>query len=201
MQTRLTINRITSRRIGLFALACALLVVGAIIFSGCSPNASAEPRTGGIPLGGAQESQASKENAASNNNGEAGQAYAGLPSPTDRAQISNGGNVSIEVIWKGPQPSNNEIELDVGMNTHSVDLDDIDLSKLAILRNDKGQEFAPAAWDSAPGGHHRRGTLLFPLTANGKSVIEKDTKYVELVICDVAGVPERVIHWDLKVKS
>ena len=48
----------------------------------------------------------------------------------------------------------------VAFDTHSVDLD-LDVADLATLTVD-GQAWTDPAWDgTAPGGHHREGTLTF----------------------------------------
>jgi hypothetical protein len=84
------------------------------------------------------------------------------------------------------------------MNTHAVDLDGYDLRQLAVLRTDKGQEVQPTGWDAPKGGHHRQGTLTFPVkTADGSPLIGSSTRSLELVIRDVAGVPERTFLWNL----
>lgn len=82
----------------------------------------------------------------------------------------------------------------IAMNTHSVDLDKYDLKKLASLRDDAGDQFQAVGWDAPPGGHHRQGTLSFPVPS---TLSQKKAKYLELVIRDVAGVNERVLRWEL----
>jgi hypothetical protein len=82
------------------------------------------------------------------------------------------------------------------MDTHSVPLDGYDLRQLAVLRTDQGIELTPNGWDAPVGGHHRKGTLTFPATASdGQPVLTTTTREVELVIRDVAGVPERSFRW------
>ena len=49
----------------------------------------------------------------------------------------------------------------VVINTHSVELN-YDLTQLAVLRTDRGDEVTPLQWDGAQGGHHVNGTLYFP---------------------------------------
>ncbi len=63
-----------------------------------------------------------------------------------------------------------------------------------MLRDDTGNEYRPVSWDSAPGGHHRKGTLTFVLP---DSLSQGKAKYVEIVIQDVAGIKERVLKWEL----
>ena len=50
---------------------------------------------------------------------------------------------------------------------------------------------APLQWDGAEGGHHVNGTLYFP------AMDLQDAQWVELVIREMAGVPERTFRWDL----
>ena len=125
-----------------------------------------------------------------------------MPVPTDKLQKNQAGNVTINVTWEGNQASGESLRFAVAMDTHSVDLDKYDLSKLATLRTDKGRQVAPTAWDGPPGGgHHRSGTLIFPTTEGGKPLIDAETKYVELTIRDVANVKERVLRWDLEANK
>jgi hypothetical protein len=63
-----------------------------------------------------------------------------------------------------------------------------------VLRDDAGNEYRPSSWDSAPGGHHRQGTLTFPIP---DSLGQGKARYIEMVIRDVAGVKERVLRWEL----
>ena len=120
-----------------------------------------------------------------------------VPVPTNPLQKNQAGNVTIDVTWEGNQASIGALRFAVVMDTHSVDLDKYDLSKLATLRNDKGREVTPTTWDGPPGGgHHRSGVLVFPTTEGGKPLIDAETKFVELTIRDVANVKERVLRWE-----
>ena len=48
-----------------------------------------------------------------------------------------------------------------GLNTHSGSLD-MDMRKVVMLTDGRGDAFTPTAWDGpAAGGHHRNGTLTF----------------------------------------
>lgn len=110
-------------------------------------------------------------------------------------RTSEDGEVTVKVVWEGRDAGPT---FDVTMDTHSVDLDGYDLRKLAVLRNDSGQEVRARAWAAPKGGHHREGTLSFPeKTANGGAMIGKDTREIRLIIRDVAGVPERSFEWNL----
>ncbi len=119
-----------------------------------------------------------------------------LSSSAEATQSNSGGNVTIEVTWENPQEKNGPLTFSVAMNTHSVNLDGFDLSELAVLRNDSGQQVKPQQWEAPSGGHHRSGTLTFPFKGeSGKPIVGTGTKTLEMVIRDVAGVKERVLQW------
>ncbi len=99
----------------------------------------------------------------------------------------------MDIEWLGT--ANGLLTFAVAMNTHSVELDSYDLGEMAVLRDDLDQEYHPTSWDSGPGGHHRRGTLTFPLP---NSVSQDEAKYLQLTIRDVAGVEERILIWELE---
>ncbi len=113
--------------------------------------------------------------------------------PGGESRVSQAGQVTITVSWLS---ESEEPAFWVVMDTHVVDLDGYDLAQLAVLRTDEGAEVAPTAWDAPPGGHHREGTLRFPSTTDdGALVLGADTQGVELIIRDVAGIPERKFEW------
>ena len=115
--------------------------------------------------------------------------------PSAATQISEGGEVTVAVTWEGRSAGP---VFDVAMDTHSVDLDGYDLRQLAVLRTDGGEEARPSGWNAPKGGHHREGTLSFPEKyPNGSPVMGPDTHEIELIIHDVAGVPERRFEWKL----
>ena len=113
------------------------------------------------------------------------------------ARISDAGQVVMEVRPLNlDQPEDTSVDstalhFQIAMNTHSVELD-YDLTKLAVLRTDQGDEATPLRWDGGRGGHHVNGTLYF------STVDLSGAQWVEVVIRDVAGVPERVFRWDLE---
>jgi hypothetical protein len=150
-------------------LLAALTVALALILAGCGGANSADDGGTTAGSGGAEASAAT--------------------------QKSGGGEVTVEVAWKGPSAGP---VFDVTMDTHSVDLDGYDLEELAVLRNDLGKEVRPSGWDAPKGGHHREGTLRFPeKVPDGSPVIGPDTRKIELIIRDVADVPERKFEWRL----
>lgn len=100
------------------------------------------------------------------------------------------GNVTVEAQLLDFQPGQ-PLVFEIALNTHSVDLSD-DMVKISLLRDDRGKEYAPLAWEgTAPGGHHRQGKLKF-------AALTTAPKYIELVIKNLAKVSERVFRWDLE---
>lgn len=107
-------------------------------------------------------------------------------SPTaakDFAKIIDDQNrVSVEVT---PAVSGNGLQFDILLNTHSVDLG-FDLAEVSYIESN-GRTYTPSSWSgSAPGGHHRSGTLYFENidTSNG----------FKLIIENVAEI-DRIFEW------
>ncbi len=102
---------------------------------------------------------------------------------------NSGGSVDVAVTPQTLEVGQ-PIAFEIAMNTHSVDLG-ADMTKIVILRDDKGKEYTPTAWEGAePGGHHRSGVIKFAALAS-------KPKSVDLVIKGLAQVSERTFHWDL----
>ena len=81
----------------------------------------------------------------------------------------------------------------VAPDTHSVDLDGIDLAERAVLRTSAG-EVAAIAWTAARGGHYHSGGLTFPTTMTGGRPTLGDGA-IAFVVRDVARVAERSFQW------
>lgn len=78
----------------------------------------------------------------------------------------------------------------ISFDTHSVDLD-FDLTKISLLEDGNGNRYEPSEWKgSASGGHHRSGTLVFP-------ILKGNPKSIKLIIKGVSSTPERVFEWSL----
>ena len=105
-------------------------------------------------------------------------------------QSNNERAVTVEVTPLNLPQGGSTLDFEVAFETHSVDLG-FDPAAISILRDDQGREYPAVAWEGAgPGGHHRSGVLRFELP-------EPATKFIEVIIHDVAGVPERVFQWNL----
>ena len=104
-------------------------------------------------------------------------------------QTNSEGPVEITVVPKNL--SDKELLFKITLNTHSEELL-ADLTKNAVLVDNKGNEYSPIDWQGdLPGGHHREGVLIF-------NEINPASAYVALKIKDVGGIPERLFTWNIK---
>ncbi len=104
--------------------------------------------------------------------------------------VANGVTVAVTPP-QGFAPGAESWNFTVVFDTHTQDLAD-DLMASALLRDAKGTEFKPIAWDGPPpGGHHREGRLRFtPIVPQPDSV--------ELRIKREGEDAPRVFRWQLK---
>jgi hypothetical protein len=107
-----------------------------------------------------------------------------------RTQRNDGVQVTVEVTWDGPDAGT---VFDVKLDTHSVDLDGLDLSD-AELTNDRGESLVAAPWEAPKGGHHREGRLTF---GGDAAAFLAETRWIELTIDGVGAAPERVLRWEV----
>ena len=125
-----------------------------------------------------------------------GTAGAPAPAPSGTAssssagatQTNEGGGVTVVASWPGTAAG---ATFDVKLDTHSVDLDGLDLSN-AVLRNDRGETLVTRPWAAAKGGHHREGRLAFDGDA---ASFFAGAKWVELTLTGIGGIPERTLRW------
>jgi len=77
------------------------------------------------------------------------------------AQVNNEGQVTVQVTPLSLSATAESWRFDVQMNTHVTPLDQ-DLLQSARLTDANGHEERPSAWQGdPPGGHHRKGVLVF----------------------------------------
>ncbi|MFA5827651.1 MAG: hypothetical protein WC839_04135 [Candidatus Paceibacterota bacterium] len=99
------------------------------------------------------------------------------------------GTVTIEITPIEFSSEVSEWKFNVGLNTHSLELDQ-DMTKVSALFDENGKEYKPIRWEgSVSGGHHREGILIF------KSIIPMP-KFIELKIIDI-DAPVRSFVWDI----
>lgn len=113
----------------------------------------------------------------------------------DMKRSDGQGMVTVEVTPVNLKDPSNQLEFDVSLNTHSVDLS-MDFAKLATLTTDTGITVQATSWDGQAGGHHVSGKLIFPATKDGKSILAGAGK-LTLTIINV-DAPSRVFEWQLK---
>lgn len=84
-----------------------------------------------------------------------------LPSGTVTGETQQPiGDVSVEVNYIAEKSGGNKIVFEISLNTHSIDLDDIDFQKSAVLQRG-GQTFTPSKVENSGSGHHRSAELSF----------------------------------------
>jgi hypothetical protein len=110
-------------------------------------------------------------------------------------RVDEQGAVVIEVTPLNLTIPSDQLEFNVSMNTHSVDLS-MDLATLSTLTTDNGVSVQAALWDAPLGGHHVEGRLIFPATKDGKPILEAASQ-LTLTILNV-DVPSRDFEWQLK---
>lgn len=110
------------------------------------------------------------------------------PSAAATTQRDDAGAVTIEAAWRGASTG---AVFDVALDTHSVDLDALDLAD-ATLRNDRGDVLDAEPWQAPKGGHHREGTLTFAGDAAG---FFAGARWFELVLVGLGDTPQRVLRW------
>lgn len=111
------------------------------------------------------------------------------------ARSDDQGAVGFVVTPLNLDAPSNTIDINVTMNTHSVDLA-WDLAALSRLVADTGLEVSGQSWPVGR-GHHSEGTLSFPATtADGQRLLDG----AALLTLTIAGpdVAERVFAWELK---
>lgn len=104
-------------------------------------------------------------------------------------KIDAKGAVTVTVTPLGISSKVSEWKFDVGLSTHSIELDQ-DMTQVSVLVDDRGNEYKPTRWEGAgPGGHHREGLLVFkPISPIPKSV--------ELQIVGI-DAPVRSFVWNI----
>ncbi len=120
------------------------------------------------------------------------------PSQADTGDLTRSdqqGAVTVNVTPLNLNNASDQLEFDVALETHSVDLS-MDIATLATLTTDTGISTQATKWDAPRGGHHVSGKLIFPATKDGKSILDGASK-LTLTIVNVDAA-SRVFEWELK---
>lgn len=200
--------------IPLAQLASFLLIAAAMVWlTAC--NVALNPGGGGSPSGASAPYASSQSGTGTTNQPQGTSSSAGAeprdgssaaaadngqvrPKPLT-AQDQGQGGITMKATWVvtgSPEASSIKLDRELGfvvaMDTHSGDLGQYDLAKGSVLRDDKGKELQPLAWQSTSNdSHHRAGILTF------QRGLEQGSKYLELIVSNVGGAKERVLKWDL----
>ncbi len=128
------------------------------------------------------------------------QAPAGQLTEADLTRTTSGAGITVAVTLMSPllkpEETAGKLVFKVALDTHAGDLMQFDLTKLAVLRTseglvvDKGFTWEPQSESS----HHRLGLLKVDAVIDGKPLITKETKYIELELKEI-GVPSRIFKW------
>lgn len=106
------------------------------------------------------------------------------------SKIDDQASVTVTVTPTLLSAKSGEWKFDIVMDTHSVELDQ-DMTAIAVIVDDLGNEYRPIRWEGAgAGGHHREGVLTFGQTAQ----IQKSIGLKIFTIGDVV----RSFAWELK---
>lgn len=97
------------------------------------------------------------------------------------------GDVSVEINYLSGKSDESKIVFEISLNTHSVDLDDIDFQKAVVMEKD-GQTFIPLDVEISGSGHHRSAELSFPgvgvplkiVFLGSKEIEKKEFEFIEL---------------------
>lgn len=106
-------------------------------------------------------------------------------------QVSREGAVTVKVTPGKLAPAAATWDFEIVFDTHTAALAG-DPAQFAVLVDAQGRRYAPLRWDGdPPGGHHRKGALLFrvPDGRNGT---------IELRLNGVGGVATRSFRWDVR---
>jgi hypothetical protein len=116
------------------------------------------------------------------------------PAAQDKAAFavkdSDEGAVKVSVTPQDVSKSAGAWRFAVQFNTHVTPISQ-DMVAVASLTDEKGAEERPSAWEGdPPGGHHRRGVIVF-------QPINPVPSTLTLHIREVGGVADRTFTWDL----
>lgn len=168
-------------------LTLPLFLTLALILAACSPSQSNMDLPSGTSQTGPQPASVQSTESTSSSGNEAS-------ASNEMTRTDQQGMVTVEVTPLNLSNPSDQIEFEVALNTHSVDLS-MDLATLATLTTDTGITVQATLWDAVPGGHHVSGKLIFPTLKDGKSILDGASK-LTLTIINL-DTPSRVFEWRL----
>jgi hypothetical protein len=156
-------------------LIIPILLILTLLIAACARTTSTPPQTNPQPAPVSTESAS--------------------PEFDSTTRMDDQGAIIFEVTPLNLDQTAEALEFNVVLTTHSIDLS-MDLATTATLTTDTGISVNSTLWDAPRGGHHVEGKLIFPVTVDGKSILDGATK-LTLTIINV-DAPTRTFQWGLK---
>ncbi|HET6371628.1 MAG TPA: hypothetical protein VFG95_10550 [Nitrospiria bacterium] len=125
---------------------------------------------------------------------------AGVSTSSLLTQRNFGGGVLVEAMLLDAAAGKERVSFRVRLDAGKGSLEGYDLTKISRLRTDRGVEFPTPILEKIEGaGHHIIGTLDFAnRDHDGNAILTHETRFIELLISNVAGVPERMFRWEFQ---
>ncbi|MBS4537752.1 hypothetical protein GOQ27_04720 [Clostridium sp. D2Q-11] len=112
------------------------------------------------------------------------------------------GSIGAGILFLNLVEENKEnLTFELMLNTHSVNLDDIDYANLVSLTTDKEIVISDGfRWEKTEGGgHHISGYLEIPRKYEGTNIIDDSTKFIEIEIRGLDNIESRKFRWEQDV--
>jgi YVTN family beta-propeller protein len=119
----------------------------------------------------------------------------------DLTRTSKGAGIEVSVVLLNPlmpsEESQGLLRFKITLDTHTIDLSQFDLTKLAVLRTSEGVTVSEGfLWEpESESGHHRKGVLKVAEMGGGAPIITKETQRLELKLKGI-GTLSRVFRWE-----
>jgi hypothetical protein len=110
-------------------------------------------------------------------------------------RMDDQGAIVVEVTPVNLDPETTQVQFEVALNTHSVDLS-MDLAALSTLTSDTGLRVPADVWDAPRGGHHTSGRLVFLLDQDALALLARASR-LTLTVVDL-DAPSRVFEWEVR---
>lgn len=117
-------------------------------------------------------------------------------------QVVDQGQVELTVHFEDGDTNPDYWVFDIELNTHSVNLDAIDLPSYVMFMGRQNVSSADGIRAERTGsGHHVSDQLFIPKRVNGEWTIDDHTSSVKLTFSGIGGSTEGSAEWELEVKQ
>jgi hypothetical protein len=123
------------------------------------------------------------------------------PTEAELTRTSQAEGITVAVTFMNPllkpEESAGQLVFKIALETHTIDLSQFDLTKLAVLRTSEGVTVSEGfLWEpESESGHHRKGVLKVAEMGGGAPIITKETQWLELELKGI-GMLSRVFRWE-----